>query len=244
MDLFWPGVCIVEMKRPSEVGRMPEYREQMLRYWQRSGTPAMPAPRYVVLCAFHRFEVWEPGAVYTEPRASFDLVELPDRLDALLFLAGRQPVFVHDQMEVTREAVGLVTDVYRRLQDRFADDLEVLRDFVLQSVWAMFAEDMQMLPSHVFTRVLDGLLADSSRSSRDDLGQLFAYLNEPRDRPSEGVYAGTPYANGSLFARPARVHLERDELERLRQACESSWRRVEPAIFGALLQGALGRERQ
>lgn len=177
MDLFWPGVCIVEMKRPSEVGRLADHREQMLRYWQRSGTPASPAPRYVVLCAFHRFEVWEPGAVYTEPRIAFDLVELPDHLDALLFLAGAQPVFVHDQTAVTREAVALVTDVYTRLQDRFAADLDVLRDFALQSVWAMFAEDMQMLPSHLFTRVLDGLLADPARSSRDDLGQLFTYLN-------------------------------------------------------------------
>jgi len=244
MDLFWPGVCIVEMKRPSEVRRLAEHREQMLGYWQRSGTPSSPAPRYVVLCAFHRFEVWEPGSVYTEPRAAFDLVELPDQLDALLFLAGSQPVFVRDQTEVTREAVELVTDVYRRLLDRRAADGDVLRDFVLQSVWAMFAEDLAMLPSHLFTRVLDGLLGDPARSSRDDLGQLFAYLNEPHDRPTEGVYAGTPYANGSLFARPARVHLERDEVELLRQACESSWRKVEPAIFGALLQGALGREEQ
>ena len=244
MDLFWPGVCIVEMKRPSEARRLREHREQMLGYWQSSGTPASPAPRYIVLCAFHRFEVWEPGAVYTEPRVAFDLVELPDHLDALLFLAGGRPVFVHDQTEVTREAVALVTDVYRRLRERRAADLDVLRDFVLQSVWAMFAEDLSMLPSHLFTRVLDGLLADSARSSRDDLGQLFAYLNEPHDRPSDGLYAGTPYANGSLFARPARVHLEREELELLRAACESSWRQVEPAIFGALLQGALGRERQ
>nr|MBA3382772.1 class I SAM-dependent DNA methyltransferase [Actinomycetota bacterium] len=155
--------------------------------------------------------------------------------DALLFLAGGRPVFMHDQTEVTREAVSLVTSVYGMLRERRAADRDVLRDFVLQSVWAMFAEDLAMLPSHLFTRVLDGLLADPARSSQDDLGQLFAYLNEPRDRPSEGLYAGTPYANGSLFARPARVHVEREELELLRQACESSWRRVEPAIFGALL---------
>jgi hypothetical protein len=145
---------------------------------------------------------------------------------------------------VTREAVSLVTDMYARLRERRAADLAVLRDFVLQSVWAMFAEDLAMLPSHLFPRFLDGLVADPARSSRDDLGQLFAYLNEPHDRPSEGVYAGTPYANGSLFARPARVHLDREELELLRAACGRSWRKVEPAIFGALLQGALGRERQ
>ena len=244
MDLFWPGVCIVEMKRPSEATRLADHREQMLSYWQRSGTPQSPAPRYVVLCAFHRFEVWEPGAVYTEPRVVFNLPQLPEHLDALLFLAGQQPVFVGDQTDVTREAVDLVTDVYRRLRERRAAELDVLRNFVLQSVWAMFAEDLQMLPAHLFTRVLDELLANRSRSSRDDLGQLFAYLNEPSDRPTEGLYAGAPYANGALFASPARVHLDREELELLREACSSNWRKVEPAIFGALLQGALGRERQ
>ena len=73
MDLFWPGVCIVEMKRPSEVERLAEHRAQALATGSESGTPRAPAPRYVVLCAFHRFEIWEPGAVYTEPRLALDL---------------------------------------------------------------------------------------------------------------------------------------------------------------------------
>jgi hypothetical protein len=37
--------------------------------------PQTPPPRYVVLCAFKTFEVWEPGAVYREPRATFTLDE-------------------------------------------------------------------------------------------------------------------------------------------------------------------------
>jgi N-6 DNA Methylase len=244
MDLFWPGVCIVEMKRPSELTRLPTHRKQTLEYWQRSGTPRSPAPRYVVLCAFHRLEVWEPGAVYTEPRAVIDLVDLPDNLDALNFLAGRAPVFGGSGADLTREAVALVTDLYQRLRERRASDLVELRDFILQCVWAMFAEDLHILPSHLFTRVVQSLL-DGSRSSADDLGQLFAYLATPGERPDHGLYLGTPYANGSLFTRPARVHLEVDELELLAQAAgEFNWRQVEPAIFGGLLQGALGKERQ
>ncbi len=245
MDLFWPGTCIVEMKRPSEADRLAQHREQALRYWQQAGTPAAPAPRYVVLCAFHRFEIWEPGAVYTEPRQTLDLVELPDNLDALNFLLGRTPMFGVGGTELTREAVSLVTDLYQRLRERAAADLDVLRDFVLQSVWSMFAEDLHMLPSHVFTRVLQTLREDPSRSSADDLGRLFEYLATPGGRPEHGLYSGTPYANGSLFVRPARVHLDHDEIELLATAAERfNWRRVEPAIFGSLLQGALGRERQ
>ncbi|MGH9920565.1 MAG: DNA methyltransferase, partial [Nitrososphaerales archaeon] len=245
MDLFWPRVCIVEMKRPSEATRLAQHRAQALQYWQQSGTPQSPAPRYVVLCAFHRFEIWEPGAVYTEPRLIVDLVDLPDKLDALNFLAGRNPMFEGAGAELTREAVTLVTGLYQRLRDRRAADFDVLRDFVLQSVWAMFAEDLHMLPSHVFTRVVQELATDTSRSSADDLGRLFQYLATPGERPSHGLYEGTPYANGSLFTRPACVHMEAEELELLaRAAGDFNWRQVEPAIFGGLLQGALGRERQ
>jgi hypothetical protein len=245
MDLFWPGVCIVEMKRPSEIGRLASHRAQALAYWQSSGTPRSPAPRYVVLCAFHRFEVWEPGAVYTEPRAVVALVDLPENLDVLNFLVGRQPVFEGGGAELTREAVALVTDLNQRLQDRGAAELDTLRDFILQCVWAMFAEDLHMLPSHVFTRVVQELAADTSRSSADDLGRLFEILATKGPRPEHGMYEGVPYANGSLFDRPARVHLEPDEVELLaRAAGEFNWRDVEPAIFGGLLQGALGKERQ
>jgi hypothetical protein len=245
MDLFWPGVCIVEMKRPSEAGRLEKHREQALEYWKRSGTPSSPAPRYVVLCAFHRFEVWEPGAVYGEPRTVVDLVDLPDNLDVLNFLAGRHPVFEGGGAELTRDAVVLVTDLYQRLRDRQAADLDVLRDFVLQCIWAMFAEDLHMLPSHVFTRVVRELAEDPSRSSADDLGRLFEILATKGPRPEHGLYEGTPYANGSLVTRPARVHLDTEELELLaRAAGEFNWRNVQPAIFGGLLQGALGKERQ
>ncbi len=50
-------------------------------------------------------------------------VELPDRYETLLFLGGREPVFMGTQVAVTRRC--------RRL-----------RDFVLQIVWCMFAEDL------------------------------------------------------------------------------------------------------
>ena len=243
MDMIWPRVCIVEMKRPSEAGKLDQHRQQALEYWQSVGRPGAPAPPFVVICAFHRFEVWKPGEVYTQPVAEFDLAELPENSDALLFLAGREPgFFAHDKL--SRDAVALVTDLYAQLDERQAADDEVLQDFVLQVVWAMFAEDLGMLPGHLFTRLLDGLQADPSRSSIDDLGRLFRYLAEKDPRPTHGVYEGTPYANGGLFAKPAEVHLEPDEVAMLRKAADFDWTEVEPAIFGALLQGALGKEKQ
>jgi len=246
LDLLWERRCIIEMKRPSEAGRLAAHRGQALEYWRNAADPArsVPAPRFVVLCAFQRFEIWEPGAYPTAPRADFDLLELPDRVDALMFLAGREPVFVASQEAVTRQAVAHITGLYRRLGDRRAAGPDTLRDFLLQSVWCMFAEDLGQLEGYLFTQIVDDLIADPRRSSADDLRQLFEWLNRPGPRPAGGMYATTRYVNGGLFEHPAEVHLEPDELRVLRLACEYDWRKVEPHIFGSLLQGALGPEAQ
>lgn len=243
MDMIWSKVCIIEMKRPSETSRLSTHREQALDYWKESGERFGVAPPYVVLCSFQKFEVWKPGEVFTKPKATFELSALPENADALLFLGGRTPGFF-PRDELTREAVALVTDIYKGLDERDAADGSVLQDFALQTVWSMFAEDLGMLPSHLFTRLVDGLVDDPNRSSLDDLGQLFQYLAKPGARPDHGLYAGAPYANGGLFSRPAAVHLEPEEVSMLRRACDFNWTEVEPAIFGSLLQGALGRDKQ
>lgn len=248
LDLIWPRVCLIEMKAPAEARRLSKHREQALRYWVESADAeaGVPAPRFVVICAFRRLEIWEPGAYPRQPRLVLYLVDLPDQYDALLFVAGpgHEPVFAGGQAQLTREAVVHLVDLYERLQDRDAAPLDELRDFLLQCVWCLFAEDLGQVPGHRFTQLVDELIASPHRSSADDLHGLFATLNEPGARPEHGLYAGVPYANGRLFERPARVHLERAELEDLREAAGFQWKDVQPSIFGSLLEGGLGHDRQ
>jgi hypothetical protein len=243
MDLIWPGICIVEMKRPSEAERLDLHREQAFRYWQDESRKTGNAGRYVVVCAFHRFEVFEPGRFYDRPVAEFSLEELPDRSEALDFLRGEDPRFTEDRAELTRDAVVLVTDVYARLTERLATRADEVRDFVLQCVWCMFAEDLGMIPEHRFSRIVEDLVANPQRSTEHELGGLFDRLNTPGPRPERGQYEGVPYVDGGLFREPAHVELEPEELTLLYESCGFDWKLVEPAIFGSLLEGALGRER-
>lgn len=247
IDLAWPGVCIVEMKSAGEAKHLAEHRDQALRYWRESANPEenVPAPPYVVLCAFERFEVWEPGRFPGAPRIEFQLEELPDRYTALQFLAGGEPIFTARQEAVTLETAGRLGELFHRLEDRRQGDSHSRRLFILQVVWCMFAEDLGQIPGQGFTRVVDELIRSPQRSSADDLGRLFELLNDPSSkRPEHGLYEGVPYVNGSLFAEPSRLDLEPEELKLLREVAASNWRKVQPSIFGSLLQDVFGRDKQ
>ena len=246
MDLYWPDVVIIEMKRPAETSRLDAHRRQALDYWRNSADVLedRAAPRFLVLCSFRRFEVWEPGRFPREPVDSFDLAELPDRYEALMFLAGDEPIFGGPGQQLTREAAECMAQLYFHLVDRLADEPNVLRDFVLQSVWCLFAEDLHMLTGQPLQRIVDALLHDAgrNRSSAAELGHLFTVLNLDERIGRGGIYAGAPYANGGLFARPARVHLDHEELGLLAKAASYDWRQVDPTIFGSLMEDCLGRE--
>lgn len=247
VDLIWSRVCIVEMKSASEAGRLSRHREQALKYWRESADAekGLPAAEYVVLCAFKRFEVWEPGRFPNEPRVKFDLDELPDRYTSLLFLAGDEPVFNARQEGVTLEAVGKLAELFQQLEQRNEGDPQSRRRFILQTVWCMFAEDLGQIPGQGFTRIVDDLIANPRRSSADDLGRLFEHLNDPSpERPKHGLYAGVPYANGSLFADASRIDMTPEELALLREVSASNWHEVQPSIFGSLLQGVFGHDKQ
>lgn len=247
LDLKRPGSCIVEMKAPGEAGRLPQHRPQAKRYWEESSDAArgVEAPPYLVLCAFQRFEVWEPGRFPDAPRAAFELVELPDRYDALLFLAGGSPVFAGGHASITTDAARHLAELNTALADRREGGPDDRRAFLLQCVWSMFAEDLGQIPGHRFTEIVDQLLRDHRRSSADDLGGLFATLDDPSpQRPRHGLYAGVPYADGGLFEHIPRLHLTPDELALLRLAAEYNWREVQPQIFGSLLESHLGHDKQ
>ncbi len=245
MDLHWPGVCIVEMKAPDRdlvVGRA-----QVERYWRESADfeAGLKAARYVVLCSFRRFEIWQPGDYPAQPVATLGLEELPERYDALAFLAGPhiEPNFTEHHREMTKEAAKAVATVFHHLKDRSAAPLDVLQRFVLQSVWCMFAEDLGLLDGYPFQATLNAVRNEPDRSA-PELLMLFRVLNQKSSYNRKGRLAGTRYVNGELFADPADVQLDRDEIEMLLEATAFDWTKVDPTIFGSLMEGVLGRDRR
>jgi len=98
MDLHWPQVCIVEMKRPSRAHTLSQAREQIMRYWRESADEVndLPAAPYVVLCAFQ-------------------IEELADRYESLMFLAAPTlaPSFADHYRDLTKEATASIALLYQ-----------------------------------------------------------------------------------------------------------------------------------
>ncbi len=246
MDLHWPGVLIVEMKAPSKP--LGAAREQVKRYWEESADSATdtPAARWVLLCNFHGFELWEPGRFPKSARTTFTLEELPDRHESLLFLAGPEqtPAFIEGNWALTTAAAQAVADVYRSLIDRAEDPPDEIRRFTMQTVWVLFAEDLNLLQGQPFQRTIERLRREPDRNPAAELGFLFRVLNQSSNRHRKDLLAGTHYVNGQLFADPAEIELDRHELDLLAQAAAYDWSKVDPTIFGSLMEGVLGRERR
>lgn len=237
MDLHWPGVCIVEMKAPHI--SVSSARDQVKNYWEESADEETdtPAAQWVILCNFKEFEIWEPGRFPKSPRANFTLEELPSRYEALMFLAGidQRPNFAELHKELTTRAADQVGDVYRSLIERSAAPPDEIIRFIMQSVWTMFAEELGLLDGSPFKNTIAQLLK-TPEDSAQKLGFLFTVLNQKSDQHRKGILAGTRYVNGQLFADPAWIQLNAEELALLAEASGHNWGKVEPTIFGSLME--------
>lgn len=245
IDCTLPGVALIEMKSASEAAKLEKHRKQLFGYWEKAAETDEGAPRFLVLCAFRRFVVWEPGAHSKNPVLDIEINSLPDHFAAFSFLLGKEPIFRGNDEEVTVEAVTELAKLLTSLEGREEGTSGERRSFLLQCVWSMFAEDTGQINDLGFTRIVNGLIGDPNRSSADEIGGLFAWLNNPaKERPKHGMYATVPYVNGSLFAEPTMLHLEADELEVLKKTCDFDWSKVKPAVFGSLMQTVFGPDRQ
>ena len=235
-DYVWKPVVLVEMKKRGE--DLQRHYRQAYDYWTR----LVPGrPRYVVLCNFDEFWVYDFDTQMDTPKDKVLLTELPDNWGPLAFIApgNLKPTFGNDHVEVTREAADQLAAVFRRLvsPDRKPPvDRAMAQKFILQMLVALFAEDIDLLPKYCVANLLEE--CHSPTDTYDLLGGLFAAMNQPKANKG-GRFKDIPYFNGGLFAEPARLELFDQELVDLRKAAKFNWSKVQPEIFGTLFQHSM-----
>lgn len=234
-DYVWKPVVLIEMKKRGE--NLQKHYRQAFDYWTR----LVPnRPRYVVLCNFDEFRVYDFDTDLDMAKDTLGLGELPERWGPLAFLApgSPKPAFEVDRVAVTRKAADFLAECFRKLSKRGVPQ-PVAQRFILQMLVALFAEDIDLLPKYLVAQLLEE--CHGPTDTFDLIGGLFEAMNKPK-AASGGRFKDVPYFNGGLFAEPARLELQDQELVLLRKAAAENWSKVQPEIFGTLFQHSMGDE--
>lgn len=234
MDMYLPKVCVWEMKAPSDrdLGR---HHDQILAYWARVRT------RYMVLCNFREFWIYDTDDEHGQlaPKLRFPIEDLPARGDALLFLKGEEPDLAARTERVTKEVASRLGRLVREVLDASRDpgrDKDAITWLILECVFAMFAEDAEIIPPGMFTQAMRA--ADEAGEMSvvwrlfDDFGQKDAQRRTNRF---------APYVNGPLFDRKQpRLTLTDGQIHDVYCAARDyDWQDVRPEIFGSIFEQAL-----
>jgi len=235
-DLVWKPYVLIEMKKRGE--DLTRHYRQAFDYW----THLVPnRPRFVILCNFDEFWVYDFETQMDEPVDKVALPDLPTRYDPLTFLfpSHEPPRFGNHHEKVTRQAADRLATCFNKLMVRHVDRTEAQR-FILQLLVALFAEDIKLLPHSLVAQLLDD--CHKPEDTYDLLGGLFEAMNTPGG-VAGGRFKGVEYFNGGLFAQPARLELLPDEVNQLKTAADYDWSKVRPEIFGTIFEHTLaGKE--
>ena len=143
---MWKSRLLLEMKKAGE--KLHLHYGQSFEYWLN----AVPSrPRYVVLCNFTEFWIYDFDRQLNDPVDVIALLDLPKRYTAFNFLFPdeRKPLFNNDREAVSRKAADRMAELFRVLTKRSSKTVPrpQAQRFVLQVVLSMFAEDIDLLPA-------------------------------------------------------------------------------------------------
>ena len=236
IDLFWPGVLIVEQKsegRDLEVayGQAGEYFDSL---------PERDRPRYILVSDFQSFELHD---LDEGEQTSFALVDLPSHVEAFGFILGVQRRIFRDQDPVNVEASASMGRLHEALEASgySGHDLEV---FLVRTVFCLFADDTGIFePRDLFLDLLETRTREDGSDLGPALARLFQVLNTPVDQRQAKLdedLARFPYVNGDLFAARLTIpDFDAAMRSALIDACRFDWAAISPAIFGALFQSVM-----
>ena len=210
-----------------------------------------PAPPFIIVCDVgHCMELYADfsgtGRAYTyyPDRQNFRIFmdDLRDpAIRARLATVWTDPHSLNPAREnarVTREIADRLAKVSKALEKKHP--AEEVAHFLMRCIFTMFAEDVDLLPKGEFTKLLADCI-ERPESFAPLLEELWSKMDEAEY--SKRFYSAfkqhLKHFNGNLFKAARAFRLGKEEIGELLAAAKVDWTRVEPAIFGTLLERAL-----
>ena len=134
---------------------------------------------------------------------------------------------------VTEKVAKAFAGVAQRLRDDGYHPHKVAH-FVNRLLFCMFAEDIELLPDKLFTRILEACEHTPERFA-PMVSELFAKMNK-------GGYFGADeiaWFNGGLFDDDQALPMDAEGVKQTLIAARMDWSSIEPSIFGTMFERGL-----
>ena len=249
IDLFWPGMLLVEHK---SLGHdLGQAESQASRYicdlvnTRRNDE----IPRYVILSDFARISLLDLEPEDPEQQVArggycieFPLAELHHHIHDFAFIPGYQQHRFDNPDPINLRAVGIMDDLHDALKAGGYSGHRLER-LLVRILFCLFAQSTGIFEPNAFRSYVEY----RTKPNGSDLGLHLAWLFDVLDTPPERrqasldeTLAAFPYVNGELFAeRLGFAAFNRDMRNSLLACARFDWSCISPAIFGSLFQGVM-----
>ena len=205
-------------------------------------------PRWIVVCNFQEFLVYDLEKPHVEPEQIF-LKDLEKEYYRLQFLVDSRHDYLRREEELSLQAGALVGKLYDALIKQYIDpdeqSLRSLNILCVRLVFCFYAEDAGLFATR--TAFEDYLRSFAIENARKGLIDLFKALDTPlaqRDKYDTKLQP-FPYVNGGLF-RDEQIEIPNFTQEIVDVICDNcapfNWSDISPTIFGAVFESTLNPE--
>ena len=223
--------------------------QQAKRY--ASELPLSRHPRWVVVCNFRQFFIYDMEQPQGEPEV-IELSRLEHEYHRLRFLVDDGSALLKREMEVSIKAGEMVGQIYDAFLAQYGDevtreDLHALNVLCVRLVFCLYAEDAGVFEKDQFYHYLHSFRPENMRQALIALFQVLDTPEAARDRFLEPKLAAFPYVNGSLFRQQAGdtvppITPETAQLLLEKASLGFDWSEISPTIFGAVFESTLNPE--
>ena len=139
---------------------------------------------------------------------------------------------------LTERAAATFAELAQSLRERGHDPQSVAH-FVNRLVFCMFAEDVDLLPGNMFTRMLE-----HARRRPEEFADLARDLFGAMSTGGRIGFEAVARFNGGLFDDDAALPLDRDGIDTALKAAALDWSEIDPSILGTLFERGLDPDKR
>ena len=241
IDVFWPGNMIAEHKTRgkdlnSALIQAMDYTDNL---------EENEFPKYIVVSDFENLRIYD---LIKKTDKTIKVEKLSENIELFGFISGHVKQTYEEDVPLNTKAAELMGKLHDTLKDNgyTGHDLELL---LVRLLFCLFADDTGIFNEKDDFRFF---IENKTKTDGSDIGthllELFEVLNTPEDKRQKNLdedLAKFPYINGKLFdERISTPAFDTNGRKTLLTCCAFDWGQVSPAIFGAMFQSVMDKEKR